>query len=95
MAIEYRHGELHVYRHVAGEHLLIALQRDTVAPMFAFTPTAASLWRRLDDWVTTDSLVGHLLDRFQVSREQAAADVADFLDQLRSIGALQTREGPL
>jgi hypothetical protein len=92
MTSEYRHGDRHVYRHVAGEHLLIAIHRDTVAPMFAFTPTAAALWRLLDAWSTEDALVGRLLERFDVTPERAAADVAEFLEQLRSIGALEQRE---
>ena len=44
METQYRRDTKHVYREIAGEHLLIALHRDAVAPMFAFTPTAASLW---------------------------------------------------
>lgn len=90
---EYKHGERHVYRHVAGEHLLIAIHRDTVAPMFSLTATAATVWQELADWATTDAVVGRLVRDFEVTREEAAADVDQFLDQLRQIGALQAREG--
>ncbi len=92
MTTEYRHGDKHVYRHIAGEHLLIALHRDSVAPMFAFTPTAAALWQQLAQWATTEGLVAHLLGEFEVSREQAALDVEEFLEQLGTIGALESRE---
>lgn len=92
MTTEYRRGERHVYRRVAGEHLLIAIHRDTVAPMFSFTPTAAALWDWLAGWSTADGLVGQLVERFEVPREQARADVAEFLDQLRNIGAVDARE---
>jgi hypothetical protein len=92
MATEYRRDDKHVYREIAGEHLLIALHRDAVAPMFAFTPTAASLWSVLGDWMPLDRLVGHLLEHFEVDRSDAERDVAEFLEQLLSIGALQSRE---
>lgn len=89
---EYRRGERHVYRHIAGEHLLIALHRDAVAPMFAFTATAAFLWEGLGEWTTLSRLTEGLMEQFEVSLEQAAKDVADFLEQLESVGALETRE---
>lgn len=92
MATEYRRDDKHVYREIAGEHLLIALHRDAVAPMFAFTPTAASLWSVLGEWTSADQLIGHLLEHFEVERPDAERDVAEFLEQLLSIGALQTRE---
>lgn len=92
MASEYRRDDKHVYRQIAGEHLLIALHRDAVAPMFAFTPTAASLWAELDEWTLVEQLVDHVIDHFEVGRAEAERDVGEFLEQLLSIGALQTRE---
>jgi hypothetical protein len=92
MGTEYRRDDRHVYRHIAGEHLLISLHKDAVAPMFAFTPTAASLWGVLGEWTGTDRLVEHLLEHFEVEREEAEKDVREFLEQLLSIGALETRE---
>ncbi|MDQ3696606.1 MAG: PqqD family protein [Gemmatimonadota bacterium] len=71
---------------------MIALHRDSVAPLFAFTPTAATLWGDLESWATSDSLVERLCERYVVPREQVANDVAGFLDQLDTIGAVQRRE---
>ena len=88
---EYRRGKRHVYRNIAGEHLLIAMHRDTVAPMFAFTPTAAFLWNRLDTWSTNAKLAEQMTERFEVPLYQAAKDVAGFLEQLSEIGALEIR----
>jgi len=89
---EFRRGERHVYRNIAGEHLLIAMHRDTVAPMFAFTPTAAFLWNLLGSWTTGARLAEQMIEHFEVPLEQAVRDVADFLDQLSGIGALEKRE---
>jgi Coenzyme PQQ synthesis protein D (PqqD) len=92
MPLEYRHGEHHVYRHVAGEHLLISLHRDAVAPMFAFSPTAAAVWTWLDGWSTPAVLAARLCERFDVGPERAAEDVGEFLEQLKTIGAVEVRE---
>ena len=92
MGTEYRRDDKHVYRQIADEHLLIALHKDAVAPLFAFTPTAASLWSELGDWTQSDRLVEHLLEHFEVERAEAERDVREFLEQLLSIGALETRE---
>jgi hypothetical protein len=92
MITEYRRGDRHVYRHVAGEHLLIALHRDTVAPLFVFTPTAAALWQWLDAWLTPDALLDRLCERFDCARDDAARDLAAFLEQLALIGAVELRE---
>jgi Coenzyme PQQ synthesis protein D (PqqD) len=91
---EYKRGQRHVYRHVAGEHLLIAIHRDTVAPMFSLTPTAAAAWQQLAEWSTAGAVVDRLVREFDVTRDEAGADLELFLDQLRQISALQERQDP-
>lgn len=92
MTTQYQRGERHVYRHVAGEHLLIALHGDSLEPLFALTPTAALLWKRLEVWCTTDELADALVSEYQVTREQATTDVGEFLAQLEEVQAVQRRE---
>lgn len=92
MTTEFLRSEDHVHRHVAGEHLLIAIRRTVESPLFALTPTAAALWDRLHDWTDADGLVDLIVERFEVDRDQAAHDVSDFLEQLKSIGAVSVRE---
>ena len=90
---QYKRGDRHVYRHVAGEHLLISMHRDSVAPMFSFTATGAVIWGALADWTTRDAIAEAILAQFDVPADEAAADVDNFLNQLQEIGALQAREG--
>lgn len=92
MGTEFRRDDRHVYRQIAGEHLLIALHKDAVAPMFAFTPTAASLWTWLDGWTTSARLAEQVVGAYAVEQDQAERDVREFLEQLESIGAIQRRE---
>jgi Coenzyme PQQ synthesis protein D (PqqD) len=92
MTTQYRRGERHVYRHVAGEHLLIALHGDSLEPLFALTPTAALLWKRLENWCTTEELAEALVQEYDVTDEQAATDVQEFLGQLEEVRAVTRRE---
>ena len=88
MAQRIRRGDHHVYRHIAGEHLLVSIHRATVAPLFALTATGAALWEQLEEWTTADSLADFLVQHYDVARERAQADVAEFLEQLTTISAL-------
>ena len=92
MATQYQRGERHVYRHIAGEHLLIALHGDSLEPLFALTPTAALIWSHLETWCTTQDLVDALVREYQVTEEQAATDVEEFLMQLEEVSAVIRRE---
>ena len=84
MPTEFQRAEYFVHRQIAGEHLLVALRRDAVAPIFAMTPTAASLWDRLAMWATVDELVAHVLAEFDASSATAEQDVREFLEQLQA-----------
>ena len=89
---QYRRGDRHVYRHVAGEHMLVAIHRDTVAPLFSLTATGAVIWQALAEWTSADALVDAITRDFQVERAEAATDLAEFMEQLRQIGAVTERE---
>jgi hypothetical protein len=88
MSRRIRRGDRHVYRLIAGEHLLVSIHRATVAPLFALTPTGAALWTRLEEWTTADSLADYLTHSYEVPLDRAKADVNEFLEQLESISAL-------
>lgn len=92
MTHEYKRGDQFVYRLVAGEHLLVALRGDRVAPLFVLTPTAAQLWEQLAVWRSAEFLVEHLTLSFDVEASRASADVNEFLEQLSSLGAVEQRE---
>ena len=92
MPTRFMRGDRHVYRNVAGEHLLIALHGDSPEPLFALTPTAAFLWEHLDGWCTPEELAIALSERFEVEPERAIEDVSDFLAQLTELRAIHVEE---
>ena len=50
------------------------------------------VWAALEGWVGLDELVNRVESEFDVDAEVATEDVKFFLEQLRSVGALRTRE---
>ncbi|MFN2400327.1 MAG: PqqD family protein [Gemmatimonadaceae bacterium] len=89
---EYRRAGEFVYRRVAGENLLIALRRDSVAPLFSLTETGAAIWQRLEDWTSAGALAESLSEQFEVGSASAMGDVQYFVEQLRELGALEERQ---
>jgi hypothetical protein len=90
--MRYRHGFRHVYRHIAGEHLLIATTEYGDTPLHGLTESGAELWRALDAWTTRDGLVDRLIATYEVSADEASADVDAFLEQLQALRALETED---
>lgn len=56
--------------------------------MITVNGTGAYLWELLEAEQTLESLADALQARYEVTWEQAAADVKSFLDQLRPTGAV-------
>jgi hypothetical protein len=90
--MRFRHADRHVYRNIAGEHLLVSIRGGSDAPIYGLTPSGAVLWKRLDDWASRDALADALVAAYDVTRERALADVDEFLDQLRELRALETED---
>jgi hypothetical protein len=89
--VEYRRLDNYVYRLTVGEHLLVSLHARKDQPLYALTPTGAQLWERLADWATVQQLTDALVAEYEVSADDAKQDVYDFISQLESLKAIETR----
>jgi Coenzyme PQQ synthesis protein D (PqqD) len=89
---QYRRTDGYVYRLTVGEHLLVSLHARGEEPFYALTPTGALLWESLAEWSTVDDLCARLSSEYEVTRDQAAVDVMDFLEQLESLQAVESRQ---
>jgi hypothetical protein len=79
-----------VGRWVAGEFVVVPL-RDRAADLDAIynlSRVAAFIWERLDGRTSGREVVEAMVERFEVTETQAAADYLRFLEQLRSIEAV-------
>lgn len=57
----------------------------TTGESFTLNPTGLALLEGLQDELGPEELAARLADRFQVTPEEAARDVDDFLERLRSL----------
>lgn len=78
-------GDLVEWRLVDDE--VIALDLRT-SRYLGLNPTAALLWQRLAAGVTEAALIDEVTQAFEVDREQAAADVTTFLNDVENRGLL-------
>ena len=83
-------GEI-VRREIAGETILVPVRGRTadMRRIFSLNPTAAFLWERLDGTRRVSDLLADLLEAFEVSPEDARADLGAFLDRAVEEGLLE------
>ena len=78
-------------RQVAGSQVLVPVGKATkrFPGMIRMNATGCFLWELLETQQTKESLIKALLDRYEVSPEQAAEDVDAFVDKLIPTGAIE------
>ena len=57
--------------------------------MCSLNDMAVALWNLLENDTTPEALLAAVLAEYDVPAEQAKADIADFLHQLRRLGCLE------
>ena len=79
-----------IQREIAGEHILIPVGEMAlkVHGMITLTESGLLLWNKLQQDTDEDTLIDAILAEYDIDRETAAADVAEFLDKLDAIGVL-------
>ena len=79
-----------VKRTVAGESFLVPVGEAAKKfnGLFALNELAAFIWDRLPEVADDAALVEAVLEAYDVTRETAEADTAEFLGVLRSIGII-------
>lgn len=79
-----------VVRQVAGETLLVPVGTATLSlnGMLVLNECGKFLWDRIPDAGSEEDLINALLAEYEVNRQTAAQDVAEFLESLRKLGIL-------
>lgn len=83
-----------------GEFVVRQIMDDTVAipvgqtalqlnGMIMLNDVSKVIWQCLEQETDVESVVTALTDAFDVSREEAQADILEFLDQLRALQLLE------
>ena len=86
-----RQNENFMLKRCADLTLLVPVGKAalTFPGMISINETGVFLWESLRTAQSVESLTELLVQRFQVSEEQAAADTAHFLEKLSRAGALR------
>jgi hypothetical protein len=79
-----------VGRRIAGEYVLVPIvgHGAQVDAIFNLNRVGAFIWERLDGSTPGRAIVAALVDRYEVTRQQAEADYREFLAKLLSIEAV-------
>lgn len=79
-----------ILRQIAGEYILIPVGQAAlkIHGMINLTESAAFLWEKLQSDCTQEELIDALLSEYDVQRETAAADVRDFVAQMKKLDIL-------
>ena len=74
----------YVLREIAGEYLLIPVELadGSQSQMAVLNEVGSFLWEKLQEEQTLDTMVQAITGEYEVSREEAEADICEFLDHL-------------
>lgn len=78
-------------REIMGDYILVPIGQSALAfaGMVTTTEVGAFLWKHLPSAQDEEELVELLLNEYDVDRETASADTAEFLQKLREMGILE------
>jgi hypothetical protein len=79
-----------VVRKIANQYMAVPIgaRAKEIHGMIGLNETAAFLWELLPGAENADALCEAVLAEYEVSREEAAGDIADFLVRLEELGIL-------
>lgn len=79
-----------VMREVAGEILLVPVEETALKlnGMITLNSVSAVIWKALEEQRDYDTILGRILERFDVSYETAKRDLDEFLAQMQEAGLL-------
>lgn len=84
----YRRSDAVATRVIAGETLVVPF-KGTLASLqqiFALNPVAAFVWQRLDGRATLGSILAEVVTSFEVTNQQAWADLRELIAGLHDAG---------
>lgn len=79
----------YVLREIAGEHLAIPVTAENSSDIVVLNPVSAILWNELEAPKTIDELADKICSSFDISRDEATADIREFIDSLISANVVE------
>ncbi len=81
----------YVLRQIAGEYLAVPISNEAGedANIVILNPVSQIIWSKLEKGSTFDEILNTITADFEVSKEEATADIKEFLDGLEQSGLLK------
>lgn len=79
-----------VLSEIGGSYIVVPTGADTVDlnGMITLNETGAFMWEKLSAEITKDELIEEFLKEYDIDRETVSKDIDDFVEKLKSIGAI-------
>lgn len=76
-----------VKREIAGDTILVPVGKTVLDSngLFVLNELGAFIWERLPQAASAEEIVERILNEYDVSEEEAARDVAEFLEKLQEM----------
>jgi hypothetical protein len=86
----YKRADDVICRQVGHESILVPISNNVgnLDYIYTLTPVAARIWNLIDGMLTMEQIVDALVDEYDVTREQAAADTAELVTDLVDVSLL-------
>jgi len=93
-AEKYVHSSRVVSREVAGETLVVPIRGGVgdLDSIFSFNPLGSDLWNLLTGGASVEEMVAWVVERYEVTAEQAATDIEAFVAELSRSGLIHPQE---
>ncbi len=81
----------YVLRQIAGEFLAVPISNEAGedANIVILNPVSQVIWSKLENGATFDEILNVVTTEFDVSKEEATADIKEFLEGLEEAGLLK------
>jgi hypothetical protein len=83
-----------VSRKIADETLIVPIRGGVgdLDSIFSLNPLGSDLWALLESGTTPATLADCVVERYEVTPEQALADIRDFLNDLEGAGLVKAHQ---
>lgn len=79
----------YVLREIAGEFMAIPVSAENASDIVVLNPVSAILWEELQKKKTIKELTDIVCRKFDISADEASADIKEFLDSLIEKGVAE------
>lgn len=81
-----------VYRKIADEVILVPIRRSVgdLESIYTLNDVGARIWELIDGKKQVNWIRDIIIEEFEVSEEEAEADLIEFLQQLEGIGCIRS-----